>query len=303
MMRRYTTAFSFLLVGMLCQAQVTPITWHISFDPGADRTLDSLSGCWQVGTPDQTEFDSAWSAPNALVTDTLLPYPAGGISYATFSVPVHYFGEEVELGFNHRLQIDPGEAYGWFEYFDAGFTQTWVKADPWAGWYGGWIEWSGDGIDTDSGLVFTGTNNGWGQVYLSWRCMAVVQGPNERASYPDSMLFRFAFQGLANTNGRDGWMIDDLVVTNNGCSGGIHEDGLATLAAHPNPATDRLVLERTGNGAVQLDLYRADGALLRREHMTGERHVLDLRGLPEGSYLLRAEGGGAQVTRRVMVVR
>jgi hypothetical protein len=280
----------------------TPITWHISFDPGADRVMDSLDGCWQVGAPDKTVFDSAWSAPNALVTDTLQPYPVGGISYATFSVPVNFFGEEVELTFRHRLQIDPGEAYGWIEWYDQ-YAPAWVKTDPWQTWSTGFVEWAGDGIDTDSALVFTGTNNGWGQVQLYWRCIGALQGPNERASYPDSMLFRFAFQALANTNGRDGWMIDDLVVTNNGCSGGIEEGRLATLSASPNPASDLLFLARTGNGTVRLELYRADGALVRRERMTGERHVLDLGGLPEGPYLLRADGSGAQVTRRVMVLR
>ncbi len=301
-MPRYALATLVLAASTTVYAQV-PITWTINFDPGADRTLDSLSGCWQVGAPDKTAFDSAYSTPSALVTDTVLPYPVGGISYAGFSVPVNFFGEEVELSFTHRLQIDSGEAYGWIEWYDAMLSGTWVKADPGQWWFSGLVEWTGDGIDTDSALVFTGTNNGWGQVQLSWRCIGVLQGPNERASYPDSMLFRFAFQALANTNGRDGWMIDDLVVTNNGCSGGIEEGGLAALSAYPNPATDHLVLERTGNGTVVLDLYRADGALVRRERMIGERHVLDLGDLPEGPYLLRADGSGAQATRRVMVVR
>ncbi len=281
----------------------TPVSWTISFDPGADRTLDSLSGSWQVGAPDKTVFDSAYSAPSALVTDTVLPYPVGGISYAGFSVPVNFLGEAVTVSFEHRMDADSDEAFGWLEYYDPIHGTGWTRTDPSGFAWPSWISWSGAGIQTDSMLLFTGPDQGWQSTSITWECTIVVlQQLQYRTSFPDSMRFRFAFHAAANTNGRDGWMIDELVVTNVGCAGGIEEGGLATLSAYPNPASDLLFLERTGTGTVRLELYRADGGLVRRERMTGERHVLDLGDLTEGPYLLRADGGGAQVSRRVVVV-
>ncbi len=303
-MKRLSTSSFLIGWALIMQAQV-PITWHISFDPGADRTMDSLSGCWQIGDPDKTVFDSAYSAPAALVTDTVLPYPVGGTSYAEFSVPVNFYGEDIQMSFTHRLETDPGEAYGWIEYFDTGITQTWIKVDPWEAWYSGWIEWSGDGVDTDSALVFTGTNNGWGNVQIGWRCIAVVQGPNERASYPDSMRIRFAFQAMANTNSRDGWMIDDLVVTNSGCMGGMHEALRPALFVSPNPASDHAMIELTDapSAPMTLELFRADGALVLRERLKGARHTLDLAPLPEGPYVIRIIGEHGQLVERLVIQR
>lgn len=303
-MKRLST-FSFLIGwALIAQAQV-PITWHINFDPGADRTMDSLNGCWQIGPPDKTVFDSAYSAPNALVTDTLLPYPVGGISYAEFSVPVDFYGEDIQLSFAHRMDLDSGEAFGWIEYFDTGITQSWIKVDPWEAWYSGYIEWNGEGTDTDSALVFMGTNNGWSNVQLAWRCIAVVQGPNERANSTDSMRIRFAYEALANTNGRDGWMIDDLVVTNSGCMGGVHEAATPSLSVSPNPASDRVTLELTNAPSVPmtLELFRADGALVRREQVKGVRNAIELSSLPDGPYLIRMAGERGQLVERLVIQR
>jgi hypothetical protein len=301
MMRRYT--FLLLLIGPVAMAQ-TPITWHITFDPGADRTMDSLNGCWQIGDPDKTVFDSAYSAPNALVTDTVLPYPVGGISYAEFSVPMNFWAESGELTFQHAMDVDSGEAYGWLEYFDSEGAQAWMKVDPWGGNWPLFYQWSGAGSETDSALIFTGSSNGWVSTTLEWYCtLVVLMEPGSRMSYPDSMRFRFAFQGIANTNGRDGWIIDDLVLTNNGCPGSIHENGWASLEVFPNPTSDRITIELTGarSGPLIVELYRADGALVRRERFASDRYVMDLSQLSEGPCLLRVSDGQGQVVERVVV--
>jgi hypothetical protein len=304
MMRRYT--FLLLLIGPLAIAQ-TPITWHITFDPGADRAMDSLNGCWQIGAPDKTVFDPAWSAPNALVTDTVLPYPVGGISYAEFSVPMNFFAEAGVLTFRHALDMDTAEAAGWIEYYDAQNAQTWVKVDDMWGNNGTlFFQWTGAGTDTDTALVFTGNSSGWVSTKIEWYCtLVVLMEPGLRMSYPDSLRFRFAFQGLANTNGRDGWMIDDLVVTNTGCPGSIHESGLGKLEVFPNPTTDRITIELTDapSSPMSLELFRADGAMVLRERMKSTRHALDIAALPDGPYLIRITGDYGQLVERLVIQR
>jgi len=39
---------------------------------------------WQIGAPHKHYFDSAYSRPNVIVTDTSLPYPINNNSYFTF---------------------------------------------------------------------------------------------------------------------------------------------------------------------------------------------------------------------------
>jgi hypothetical protein len=100
-------------------------------------------------------------------------------------------------------------------------------------------------------------------------------------------------------------MIDDLVLTNNGCIGGAQERYATLLSVSPNPAGDRTVLELTNASAVPLtlELYRADGALVRREPVSGLRHNMDLEGLPDGPYLVRIQGDGVRLVERMVIQR
>ena len=279
-----------------------PVTWNLTFDPGADRQLDTLQGCWQVGGPAKAVFDSAWSVPNALVTDTVSPYPVGGMSYAEFSVPVYFLGEEVVIEFRQRLDMDSTDASGWVEWYDALNSGSWIRVEPGEAWYSGWIEWTGDGLDTDSGLVFTGTNNGWGQVQLAWRCIAVLESHGTRAMYPDSMRFRFAFRSQANNNGKDGWMIDDLVLTNNGCWGGVEARTRAEVTVFPNPVQDHLFIERNISGPWLLELYHPDGTLIRRERTGSRAFRIDVTEMPPGPYLLHVSDATTRSAHQVMVI-
>ena len=62
-----------LLIGMRGNAQIWQLSENIYFE-----TTDSLlkidtnliGNIWQIGTPSKTFFDSAYSVPNAIVTDT-----------------------------------------------------------------------------------------------------------------------------------------------------------------------------------------------------------------------------------------
>lgn len=303
-MARILIAF---LLGMplLITAQ-TPITWHLTFDPVADRDMDSLQGCWQVGMPDKTVFDSALSAPNALVTDSVAPYPVGGISYAEFSLPMNFWAESGTLTFQHAMDVDSGEAHGWLEYFDAQDSQSWVKVDPWGGNWPLYMQWSGAGLQTDSALIFTGSSNGWVNTTLEWYCtLVVLMEPGQRMTYADSLRFRFAFQALANSNGRDGWMIDDLVVTNLGCPGSIHENAGASLRISPNPASERITIELTGDrtGPYSIEVFRADGALVLRDRITAARSVLHVASLPVGLYMLCVKGANGKLVERLLIQR
>jgi len=50
----------------------------ISFEAGQHLiTIDTqANNIWQVGKPAKSQFNSAYSIPNAIVTDTLHPYPS-----------------------------------------------------------------------------------------------------------------------------------------------------------------------------------------------------------------------------------
>ena len=48
----------------------------------------SRQNIWQIGAPHKHYFDSAYSKPNIIVTDTSLPYPVNNTSIFSFEIPI-----------------------------------------------------------------------------------------------------------------------------------------------------------------------------------------------------------------------
>lgn len=281
-------------------AQVPGDTLFMRFDAtGETLSMDSIypSGCWQVGAPQKGVFTSAWSPPNALVTDTLLPHVDSTTCYAEFTLVAAWPDVGRSLSFRQRLDLDQDFSYGTIEAF-SGSLGAWhdLSQHP-------ELVTSFEGLDygpmSDSLLSFTGVSNGWELVQLYFGCLKFYPYP------PETLRLRFVFHAGANLAGRDGWMIDDVAVTAATCYGAVDEHGQPTAMISPNPAGDLVMLELTSAplGPMTLELFRADGALLRRERLKGARHTLDLAALPDGPYVIRIIGGHGQLVDRLVIQR
>jgi len=78
----------------------------------------------------------------------------------------------------------------------------------------------------------------------------------------------------------------------------------AGWALYPNPADERLYLELApGGGPVQLILTDALGRTVRATTTNQTRAALDVRGLPEGAYILRAVLPTGQVLNQAVQVQ
>jgi len=80
--------------------------------------------------------------------------------------------------------------------------------------------------------------------------------------------------------------------------------GAGTLHLAPNPATSSTVLHWEGMSGSDLTvrLYDLTGRMLAEESLDGGSRVLDLAGIPAGSYLVEASGpGGIRQTTRLVV--
>ena len=82
------------------------------FDTKTNHYCDTLpySGIWQVGKPHKKFFDSAYSFPNAIVTDTVNPYPVNNhsafeiIIYNSYCYPFEC--SPLYLSFEHKYDTD-----------------------------------------------------------------------------------------------------------------------------------------------------------------------------------------------------
>lgn len=305
-MRTYSTLLVACISAQFVVSQVPPQV-ILNFDPGAGTMLDSIypGTIWQVGSPEKTVFDSASSAPHALVTDTLLPYGvANAPEYAEFHIPVNYYGEMVDLYFQQRLDINEGEAWGWLEYFEPGIG--WNRVQNQGGWGGaslpGVIYYASEtATSTDSGLVYLQATAGWSTEYYRFICNAVLVGEQNRGGDVDTMRFRFAFRSTANSTGRDGWMIDDVFIQNLGTCSGIEEHSTLSIKVFPDPADDMLTVSDGPRSGLMLSLAILDqqGRLIWSERRASSGAIgISTAWLKSGVYTLRiADSQGVRVGR------
>ncbi len=282
---RSATTLILIAAASLAHAQVPGETLVMDFETGATLVLDSVypAGCWQVGAPNKSVFTSALSLPNALVTDTVQPYPSNTTCYAEFTLLADelswYWGRWLE--FDQWIDLAPGSR----AYIEA--RDTW--AADWSrlndGWYNsGSVQW---GLEGNEFLPSTG---GWEHVIFDSPCIGVLDGGNDRW-YDPLMRIRFVLEAGDNSSAHDGWMIDDFRATATPCSGGFAEHAGARLGVTPNPATDRALVDLgDAKGLSIVQVFRTDGKLVTSTSVNGGRVVLDVSDLSAGPYLIRSSG-------------
>ena len=268
-------------------------------DASDDLQLDSVypAGCWQIGPPNKPVFTSAYSEPNALVTDTILPHTDSLICYAEYTLiatEFNYLGRYIE--FKQQRDMDPNTTAGWVELMTYGI---WNKV-------GGEYDWYDQGAPTytDSGLVFTGSSNGWEDVSVYSPCAYVMTQHADDRTYEEVLHVRFAFSSNANPNGNDGWIIDNVRASVELCYGGVEEETLSAFTVFPNPANNHLTLETMEQPATgtMVEMRRSDGALVIRQPWRGSRTMtLRTDGLPNGLYFVAVLGEGRASSSRIIV--
>ncbi len=168
-------------------------------------TVNYHNNKWQIGRPQKTIFDSAYSLPNVIVTDTLNAYPANDTSSFILKLPKNdtwrYWegGPLYTLGFNYQLNID-SNAFVRFEMSeDSG--KNWILAKdtiqyaiPYR------YSWSTPGEMPE----LTKSTTGWTRFNIFRHLVGV-----DTTGY-DSVMFRFTIISDSAFTGKDGWEIDDI---------------------------------------------------------------------------------------------
>lgn len=245
---------------------------------------------WQIGKPMKTVFDSARSAPLALLTDTLNTYPVNNQSSYEFVI----FGDAVtEIVFWHRFELD--------SLYDGGKID--VSSD-------GGVTWTNVVSDTVNDLVlnnfyattdtikalnnepgFTGTQ-GWTQSIITRR-----YGMN-------FLRFRFTFASDSIDNSKDGWLIDDFgfLWTVLGIE---KTNPSAVIHIYPNPFTEGFTVAVHSNGeTIELvRVYSIHGSLISTSEPNDKRAEVSLAGVLAGIYLVEVWTSGGHVLRRKVIAR
>jgi len=237
-----------------------------------------LNNIWQIGTPSKTIFNSAYSTPLALVTDTLNNYPVNNGSSFSFTI---YTDDATTISFWHQINCDSLSDGGVVEYStDGGTAWNNILTSPFTltNFYS-----NSSTISSNSNKPgFTGTS-GWVHSTIYGYALNFVK-------------FKFTFTSDSMNTNKDGWMIDDFFVN---CLGtGIKEIGAnSPFHIFPNPTSDYISI--SSDNTAKLFLVTVKN-ILGQNILTTDKTTIDLSHLDRGIYFVQLTTDRGNYETRVL---
>lgn len=283
----------------------------ISFEtPTQSLLLESSSdNIWQIGRPQKQYFDQAYSGSNAIVTDTLLPYPPNSHSWFDIFLSSQNYGSNYPwnlfIKFKQKLDTETGKDGGYISVsYDKGLSWLNIIRDT---VYPGASPFGGDGLYYEYDTLyngepgFSGLSDGWESKIIYWHQIIVKERDWENIG--DTMIVRFNFISDDFDTGEEGWMVDDIVLYAEELGGGTTVDRLSRVSIYPNPVTDHINIAFDKKQAdATIELYDLQGRLVKQiESVKGDFFVLPKGNLKSGIYLLRLISDNKQTERRKIV--
>lgn len=295
MMKKNLVLFGliFLTIGKLyCQDTIFAYAWTPSsyqmFDINDRDTnkkyfyidTSQSNNIWQIGTPLKPLFNSTYSVPLALVTDTINPYPINNTS--SFSFIVWTDCNWSNIYFKHRINTDSLLDGGVIEYsIDGGTIWNNIINSTYTLWN---FYSSSDTITSNSNKPgFTGTKD-WN---LSW-----FEGP----TLNDFVEYRFTFTSDSINTSMEGWLIDDIVI-NNGIVGINEIESNNSIQIFPNPTTDFITI-KTDNLTNFKSATLKD--ILGKLIFTTEQTTIDISKFETGIYFMEITTTEGKVVKRII---
>jgi hypothetical protein len=227
--------------------------------------ITQTNNLWRIGTPSKTTFNSAYSVPYALITDTLNTYSNGNISSFEFVIRTD---DATFISFWHRFNTDT--------LADGGVIE--VSTDGGASWTNiiNAVQFTLTNFYSNANTIssnsnkpgFTG-NSGWVKSTIYGSALNFVR-------------FRFTFTSDNTNTNKDGWMIDSFDFT---CLGtGINEIGLnSPFHSFPNP-TSNFISIRSDNSLKIKTIAIKD--ILGKTILTTDKTTIDFSQFDSGLYFM-----------------
>jgi hypothetical protein len=258
-------------------------------------TVNCSNNLWQIGRPQKTVFDTAYSAPNAIVTDTLNTYPANDTSIFYLYTTGSYYGM-LSVSFYYQLDIDTMST-----------ALVEISGDNGLNWINPMTEdatymfyWAGGKPRLDT------STNGWRLFSVNldiWSYSYPGSGysfPHYRTS--DSIIYRFTFISGDSLMHQDGWMMDDFRVLN-AIGVGIEKASRFSAQISPNPSHGTISLHPnfTTRSDDRIVVYNMQGQqVYATNYNSGGPINLPL---PDGTYTVKYYGAAGVATDRLVIIR
>ena len=297
-MKKIIIALLISFNGFCCFGQPEEFIWDtISFDEQLPWYLNidsSEQNIWQIGTPSKTLFDSAFSAPYSIVTDTINSYPPNNNSW--FEVKIGEFNYEwwypasVYMEIKHKFDTDT--------LVDGGFiTVSWDDGLTWMNIIRDTIYWdeTPGGFETENMYTendtlyygefgFSGNSNGWITTSYSWHFY-----PVKAITMSDTMLVRFNFISDSIETNKEGWLIDNIRLFSVDFGSSIDEYSSSNFNLYPNPIDKTSTIDfKSVNNKIELEVFNNVGQrIYHKNHYNTKSIIFDKEGIKPGSYIIK----------------
>jgi hypothetical protein len=302
-MRKY---FILLIAGLIMHVSGYTQTYSQYFD-GADTSLwnsviiyidTNTSNTWQIGPPQKSIFDSAATLPNAIITDTINPYPVNNSSNFSFGIDPESFGWGIlALQWKQKLDMEKGKDGGVIEFWN-GLANEWENAfnNPYVYAFYGFEPENADTLESGE-YAFSGTDSTWRDI---WLCFDL-----NWLSYYDTLAFRYSLLSDSVQEEREGWVMDNFLahVTIIHSVNEIEQEDYINI--WPNPTRGKLNIQARKIDEFhiieRLELYSITGDLVEAYDIVPTRFYIDISNHPNGVYFLRVKTNIQTETFRVIL--
>jgi hypothetical protein len=270
-------------------------TWvnYISID-----TINYPNNIWQIGKPNKEQINSAWSLPNAIITDTVNPYPINDTSvfYIRYITPNPTSGvwTGTIINFWYWIYSDNPTDYGMLE-FSPDNGQT-------------WINYSYDTVWNEchnEGYYFTGDG------YWDGFIIASDPGPDcFNIEKGDTIYYRFTFISDGFQTSKDGWAIDDITLWDMYEVGNIDRfEEKIIFNIFPIPANNNVIFESSKYSSFRSStenkilITNSFGQPITQIPFTGNKTFYDCRHLPPGIYFYQFQTNEKTYSGKFMIIK
>lgn len=284
-------SFTLLVLTLFAFPASAQIAFQQYFD-GADTSasnslfpvVDSNS-TWEIGVPSKIRFNTAFTQPKAILTDSLNPYPINDSSSFEVPIPINWFSNGIlAIEWVQSLDLEEDKDFGFVE-FRASDTAAWSNIFDNNYVYNVFGFDSANVKQQNGKWGFTGLSdrdNVWVCLDLSWLWQI---SPN------DTVFFRFQVVTDSLNSQQDGWMLDNLSAHLTAFHT-INENKTENfLNVNPNPSNGVLNISARKTGAVQyiesMELLDLNGMLVKRWGLSPTKFSIDLSDQPAGIYILK----------------
>lgn len=273
-MKTIIVALSLLLL-MSAKLFSQNVWWEITFDDANNLNRVSIdtsiqNNIWQVGVPQKMLFNSSFSFPKALMTDTLNSYPTNSV--CSFYIGAGYYSWQTGpyFTFYYKIDCDSINDFGILEY-STDNSISFSNIRP----YLSVLDSNSNLINIDNDtIVFTGRSRGW---YFA-TCALPLNLPHSS----DSLIFKFTFHSDSIQNNHEGWMIDNVDYQ---ISTSI-EDKMSRIEMFPNPTNQSLTII-TQDIVKKIVIENVAGKIVKEIIKTNPPIFLNIEDLPSGIYFVK----------------